>query len=133
VRPELRGLLGIALAAAVSASCTSLPYSPCPVELKGPLPADAFGIAKRVVVARFGSLAKVDPEAFLLQSDWLVVADPTGQRRASVFRDGEDLAVMVEARSLVEPPFGLPYWGSIRGDAAAERELAGLLFAALSP
>ena len=116
----------------IVAGCAGLPYSACPVELQGPMPDDAFAIAKRVVAARFGPLAEVDPEAFRLQSDWLAVDDPPGQRRASVFRDGEDLAVIVEARSLVEPMFGLPHWGSIRGDAASERELAELLCAALS-
>lgn len=126
--------LTLALAAALGAgACSGLPYAACPVGLDRALPTDAFARSKRVLMARYGALAVVDPDAFLLQTDWTAVDDPPGERRASVFRDGEDLAVLVEARSLVEPVFGLPYWGSIRGDHAAERQLAEHLRAALSP
>lgn len=132
-----RGPNGIRVSAfatlAIAAACTTLPYSPCPVELEHGVPADAFERCKAVVRARYGGFVELDPVDFRLATDWLPVASPTGQRRASVFRDGDDLAVVVEARSLVEPPLGLPYWGSVRGDPAAERELAEQLRRVLEP
>jgi len=124
-------VLAAALAAALAA-CAGPRYAPCPVELDGPLPPDAFATCQRVLGTRYGVLAVVDPERFLMQSPWVPVGDPPGERRASVFRDGGGLAVVVELRWLTSPLVGLPGWSPARGDAAAERELAETLRSALA-
>jgi len=115
------------LASAAGAACTVAPYEPCPVELEAPLPVDAFAVCQRVLVARYGPLLTADPQAFLLQTGWARVTDFDGERRASVFLDQGNPAVVVESRWLTEPLFGLPHWSAVRGDLAAERELAELL------
>lgn len=112
------------LAAAAAAACSFAPYEPCPVELDGPLPADAFAVCRRVLGGRYGAIAVADADAFLLQTGWVPVADPHGERRASVFLDQGELAVVVEARWAREPLLGLPEWSAIGADQAAERELA---------
>lgn len=117
----------VLLASGGAAACTLAPYAPCPVELDGPLPADAFALCKRVLVARFGPLLTADPQAFLLQTGWTAAADAQGERRAAVFLDQGGLAVVVESRWLAEPLIGLPHWSAVRGDPVAERELAELL------
>ncbi|MCA8951975.1 MAG: hypothetical protein KDE27_20870 [Planctomycetes bacterium] len=129
---ELRSFAAaVGLALPFCAGCRSVAYAPCPVELATSLPADAFERCRGVLAGRFGPIALADPAGFLLETDWILVDEPPGRRRASVFRDGDGLAVMVEARFLVEPPVGLPYWSSVRGDPRAERELADLLAGAL--
>lgn len=120
------------LAALAFAACATSPYAACPVELDGPLPEDAFAQCKQVLVQRYGSLVIADEAAFRLQTDWQGTNDPPGKRRATVFHDAEGLVVVVELRRLTEPLFGLPEWGAVRGDAAAERELAGQLRKGLS-
>jgi hypothetical protein len=112
------------LALLLPVACTVRPYEPCPVAWSGPLPADAFATCQRVLAARYGALQVADPEAFLLQSAWAPVADPPGERRASVFLDRGELAVVVEVRWVREPVLGLPEWSSIAADQAAERQLA---------
>lgn len=105
-------------------------YQPCPVELTAPLPADAFLRCKNVLLARYGKLDVVDAERFLLQTPWVPVDDPTGERRVAVFRDPEqpeDLAVVVELRWPEIPLVGPPRWAEPRGDALAERALASEL------
>lgn len=121
-------LLGLLLGA-----CATLPYAACPVELEGDLPADAFARCKRLLGTRYGGLTVADEAAFLLQTTWALVAEPQGERRASVFLDAGQLAVVVESRWLAEPLVGLPRWSSVRGDPFAERELAELLAAELRP
>lgn len=115
------------------AACASVPYAPCPVELEAPLPPDAFAVCKRVLGRRFGGVTIADEAAFLLQSSWVPVAERPGERRASVFCEGGELAVLVESRWLSEPVIGLPAWSAVRGDPAAERELAAALRAELAP
>jgi len=126
----------VAIALLALAACTAGPYEPCPVVVDGSLPPDAFGRCSAVIQGAFGPLAVADAERFLLQSEWAPVAEPVGERRASVFRaaaSGGDLAVVVELRRLATPWFGLPEWSVARGDPAAERDLAAALQAALQP
>jgi hypothetical protein len=132
-----RGLLArssvAVLAGLLGAACAAPTYAPCPVELDGPLPADAFAQCQRVLLERYGSLAVADAAAFRLQTDWLATDNPPRERRATVFHEPEGLVVVVETRALHTPLFGLPKWSTLRGDAAAERELAGHLQKGLSP
>lgn len=122
--------------AALLVACHAGGYPPCPVELRGGLPADAFARCRSVMLQHYGALAVADEASFLLQTPWVDVDDPPGERRASVFRDPaashDDLAVVVELRWVSVPPLGLPEWSEPRGDAAAERELAAALRAELN-
>jgi hypothetical protein len=125
------------LAAMVAlAGCATPSYSACPVELAGDVPPGAFAVCRDLLALRFGALAVADEDAFLLQTIWAPTTEPPGERRATVFRqrvDGRyDLSVVVELRRLTKPLFGLPSWTGPRGDAAAERELAALLRAAIA-
>ncbi len=108
------------LAAFALAACASPPYAPCPVELEEPLPADAFTRCRDLLLREYGGFAEVDAAAFRLQTRWLPVADPPGERRATVFLDrgagATDLAVVVELRWLSIPWFGVPGWTVARGD-----------------
>jgi hypothetical protein len=125
-----------AIAFLALAACTAGPYEPCPVVAAGSLPPDAFGRCRAVIQSMYGPLAVADAERFLLQSEWAPVAEPVGERRASVFRDDAhdgDLAVVVELRRLTTPWLGLPEWSTARGDSPAERDLAAALRAALQP
>lgn len=126
-----RTLLAVALAA-----CASPPYAPCPVELEQALPADAFDRCRDVLLREYGAIAEADAAAFRLQTRWQPIADPPGERRATVFLDPDapvtDLAVVVELRWLSTPWLGVPEWTVARGDAPAERELAGALRDALA-
>lgn len=121
----------LVLLALLPVACSAGPYPPCPVELRGGLPADAFARCRAVMLQRYGPLEISDEASFLLQTPWVSVQDPLGERRVSVFRDPaashDDLAVVVELRWVSEPAFGLPEWSTPRGDAAAERELAAAL------
>ena len=121
-------LLGVLIAA-----CAAPTYAPCPVELDGPLPQDAFAQCQSVLVERYGSVVIADAASFRLQTDWLLSNNPPRESRATVFQDPQGLVVVVETRALAEPLFGLPQWSSVRGDAAAERELAAQLQAVLNP
>src|SRR5688572_1891248 len=122
---------------ALLAACGTPPYAPCPVELQDPLPADAFLRCREVLVREFGGIAEADAAAFRIQTRWQPVADPPGERRATVFLDrgapSPDLAVIVELRWLTIPWFGVPAWSEARGDQAAERALASALREALEP
>jgi hypothetical protein len=126
-----------AIVAAGGWGCAAAPYSACPIDFPGGLPPHAFAACRDVLVARFGALVTVDAAAFRLQSDWVGCTDLPGERRASVFRQGDGaaagLGVVVELRRLSEPLVGLPRWTAPRGDAAAERELAELLRRAIDP
>lgn len=123
--------LAVLLPLAALAACT-VAYAPCPVELDAPLPAAAFAACKAVLAERYGSLAVADEASFRLQTGWAGGREAC-ERRATVFRDGPGLAVVVERRTLVEPPIGLPHWAAPRGDPAAERALARALRDRLSP
>jgi len=127
----------LAIFAAAAAGCAGPSYSAYPLDLPGGVPAHAFAVCRDALAARFGALVTVDAAAFLLQTDWVACADLPGERRASVFRQTDGavagLGVVVEVRRLTEPLLGLPRWTAPRGDAAAERELADLLRAAINP
>lgn len=125
--------LGVALFAALGgAACSSATYSACPILVPNELPEDAFSRCKEILRTRFGGFDVVDEAAFRLQTTWLATRDPPGEARATVFRDAtpdrpDGLALVVEVRRLTEPMFGLPGWTAVRGDPAAERELADVL------
>lgn len=117
------------------AACAAPAYTPCPLDLDQPLPPDAFLRCREVLLRRYDALTESDAEAFRLQTAWSPSQDPPGERRASVYLDAavaDSLAVVVELRYVRLPWFGLPGWTSPRGDAAAERELAEELRAALT-
>ncbi len=124
--------IGFLLAAA---GCAAPAYSPCPVQCGSDLPTDAFARCRSVLRQQYGELAVADESHFLIQSAWLPIADPPGERRASVFAESAspgELVVVVELRWLSIPWFGLPSWTDPRGDAAAERALAEALRDALA-
>lgn len=132
---DRRAIVVVLATAALGTGCASSPYEPCPVECVLPLPADAFVRCRRALARDFGPLAEADEAAFRLQTAWSPVADPPGERRATVFRESSargDLAVVVELRWLRESLFGLPGWTTARGDAAAERDLAARIRSALA-
>ncbi|HEB53728.1 MAG TPA: hypothetical protein ENI87_10800 [bacterium] len=119
---------------ALPVACAVPHYSPCPLDLEFALPANAFQRCRSVLVDAFGTLVHSDPAAFRLQTAWQPIADPPGERRASVYRDptrDNSLAIIVELRRLTVPWFGPPRWTTVQGDALAERELAERLRAAL--
>lgn len=119
----------------VAAACGSPGYSPYPLDLDHALPPDAFDRCRDVLLRRFISLTRSEPQTFLLQTAWAPSQDPPGERRASVYLDPaapDSLAVVVELRRLYVPLVGLPGWTEPRGDAAAERELAAALRVALA-
>lgn len=121
--------LWLALALATS-GCVTPGYSPYPLDLERKLPADAFERCRAVLLNRYGTLAQADGNAFRLETAWQPVADPVGERRASVFRDPnhpDSLAIVVELRRLSVPIVGVPHWTTARGDDQAERDLAGWL------
>ncbi len=122
---------------ATAAGCAASAYSACPIDFPGGLPPHAFVACRDLLAARFGALVVVDAAAFRLQTGWVACSDLQGERRASVFRQTDGavagLGVVVELRRLSEPLLGLPRWTAPRGDAAAERELADLLRAAINP
>ena len=133
-RRRCRGaLLAVALAAV---ACATGSYSACPVGLDTAPSADAFAVCRDLLGSRFGALVLADAGAFRLQTAWSATPDEAAERRATVFRTdaghAADLAVVVEVRRLREPLLGLPGWTEPRGDAAAERELAAALRAALN-
>lgn len=121
------------LLAVLAASCAAGVYPPCPVDVDGDLPPDAFERCADVLQRAFGSLAEADRAQFLLRTDWAPSGDVVGERRALVQAEasGAVLLVRVELRRLTIPWFGLPRWTEPRTDAAAERALAEVLAAAL--
>lgn len=124
----------LAFGATLWAGCATEPYSAYPLDLPGGLSTNAFAVCRTVLAAQHGPLVVDDEPAFRLQTGWTACDDVPGERRASVFRSASGgLGVVVELRRLTEPLLGLPHWTAPRGDAAAERELAELLRAALSP
>lgn len=121
--------LAVVLGASL-AGCGTVGYSPYPLDLPHKLPADAFARCREVLLDRYGTLAHSDAHGFRLESAWQPVADPPGERRATIYRDQQhpdSLAIVVELRRLAIPLVGVPHWTSPRGDQAAERELAGWL------
>lgn len=122
------------LVAVLAAACAVVDYAPCPLDLEGGLPADAFERCRGLLLAEYETLEVSDRDRFLLQTTWLPVRDPPGQRRVSVFRDPEHanaLLIVVELRRITIPLVGYPHWTEPRGDGAAERELRDLLRSSL--
>jgi hypothetical protein len=132
-----RWLAALVAVAAGSGGCAAPAYSACPIELPDGVPAHAFAACRELLLQRFGALVTADEAAFRLQTAWIVCPELPGERRAAVFRQVDDagacLGVVVELRRLSEPLLGLPGWTAPRGDAAAERELAESLRAAIMP
>jgi hypothetical protein len=116
-------------------ACVTQGYQPLRVEPKGGLPADAFARCESLLGARYRRLVEADAERFLLQTDWVAGPDRdvAGQVRATVYRDGDAIACIVEARYLTLGWLDkLPSWSSPRADAALERDLGDAIAAALS-
>ncbi|MCB9887617.1 MAG: hypothetical protein H6838_19150 [Planctomycetes bacterium] len=113
-----------AVLVALAAAGCAVPYRACPVELPGPVPADAFARCRQALLARYGELAFAEPDPLRLQTDWVEVDELPGERRISVYADGAELSVVVEARWLRERWFDTPEWSEVRADPATERQLA---------
>lgn len=114
----------------LAAACASPGYSAYPLDLDHKLPPDAFSRCRAVLLDHFGTLTRSDANEFRLETAWQPIAEPVGERRATVYRDREhanSLAIVVELRRLTVPLVGVPHWTSVRGDDRAERELAELL------
>lgn len=116
-----------ALTALLAASaCAPLPYQPAWTETSPrAFDAAAFEAAVATVRVDYPRLAVVDQDAFRLQSAWVPHQRDTavGERRATVYREGDRLAVVVEARYLRETLLGSPQWGPAAGDPTLERAL----------
>ncbi len=114
------------------AACTT-PYQPAVARVPA-MPPDAFDRVVAVTRMLYPGLAQVDREGFRIQSAWLPLDDGecAGQKRASVFRVGEDeLGVVVETRYLGIDLLGTPTWSTARGDRGLERELLGAVVGAV--
>lgn len=126
-------LATVALALALAA-CAVARYEPLVVTPAAGLPADAFARCVEVLRGRYGRVVVADAAAFRLQTDWVPGPDAelAQQLRASVFREGEGLGVVVEARYLRLGWFDrLPEWSAPRPDPALERDLAAALTAGI--
>lgn len=120
------------LAAWLAAGCASLPYEPYFVAPPGGLPADAFARCQQLLLVRFGRLLVDDSEGFRLQTGWAPVRGQPGRQRATVFRQGPGIGLLVEASWLDGGWLGgPPTWTEPRADAALERELGQLIESAL--
>ncbi|MFT7535106.1 MAG: hypothetical protein ACI85K_001057 [Hyphomicrobiaceae bacterium] len=109
------------------ASCSSAGYSPYPLDLEHKLPNDAFARCRAVLLNHYDTIAFSDAENFRLETEWLPISEPPGERRATVYRElalPASLAVVVELRRLTVPLIGVPHWTTARGDNYAERQLA---------
>lgn len=112
------------------ASCSSASYSPYPLDLGHKLPDDAFARCRAVLLNHYDTIAFSDAESFRLETEWLLISDPPGKRRATVYREqsrSDSLAVIVELRRLTVPLIGMPRWTMARGDGYSERQLADWL------
>jgi hypothetical protein len=115
------------------AACAAAPYRPARAALPAPLPSDAFARALAVLRERYPRIELADESGFRLRSAW-VAWDHGGtpcRRRATVFRDGYELAVVVEVSVLRFDLFGEPAWSSARGERRFEDELIAALVEAL--
>jgi hypothetical protein len=127
---DRRRLRGLPIAwLLLSAACQYAPQRLPVVEARGPA---AFAACRHELALRYGRLLVHDAAGFRLQSDWVAVGEPTGERQATLFLDGADLVIAVAQRRLLVPWFGLPYWGDIEPDVRAERELAGVVAQSLA-
>ncbi len=134
-RCAARGAAAVALSLWLVAAVACVGYQPCLVVVDRALPADAFARCRSVLGASYQHLLVVDEGAFRLQTDWVAGAEPevASQRRATVFRDGDAVACIVEVRYLYAGWFDtVPSWSRPRADAALEAELGRALEQALS-
>lgn len=118
------------------AACTTGNYRPFPVAVPEPVPQDLFGRCAEVLRGRYGRLPVADPVGFRLQTDWVAVTvgERSVRRRATVFREGRDVAVLVEARYLRGDLLGgSPEWTGSVPDPDAEGELGRALADAFGP
>ena len=121
--------LGVALAA-----CRGV-YQPLLVRADAGLPADAYARCLGLMHARYGRLLVADEAKFLLQSDWVQgpKADAACQQRATIYRDGDALACIVEVRHLGIGMFDtIPTWSAARPDTRMEEDLGDAVLRALS-
>ncbi len=112
---------------ALASACATTGYSPYPLDLDHKLPPDAFARCRQVLLRYYDTIAYSNAENFRLETEWLPISDPPGERRATVYRDESrpaSLAVVVELRRLTVPLIGIPHWTTSRGDAYSERQLA---------
>jgi hypothetical protein len=114
------------------AACGSV-YRPATVALPAAPAGDAFDRVLAVVRERYPRLVLADRDGFRLQSDWLPFArgDVPGERRATVYREHDRLAAVVEVRYLVPGLLAPPAWTSVGGDRRLEDDLVQALDAAL--
>jgi hypothetical protein len=131
--PE-RARVPAALALAALAACAG-PWRPFVVDApEAGLPADVFERCRAVLAARYRALTVADMAGFRLQTDWtaLAVDDLAAQQRATVFRHGPGIGLLVEVRYLQIGWFDtLPSWSEPRPDRDLESELGALLATAL--
>jgi hypothetical protein len=111
------------------AACAAPAYRPALVELSAAAPADAFDKVLAAVRRHYPRLVVTEREPLRIQSDWLPHDrhGTPGQRRATVYADGNRLAVVVEVRYLIERWFTDPEWSRIGGDPGLEDELVAAL------
>lgn len=110
--------------------CRSLPYDPIVVVPAAGLPADAFARCQSLLRARYAGLDEADAADFRLRTDWTPGPDPDvpSQQRASLFRHGGGIGVVVEARYLRQRWFdSVPGWSTPRPDHDEEWALADAL------
>lgn len=122
-------LLGVALAA-----CRGV-YQPLLVRPDAGLPPDAYARCLGLMHARFGRLLVADDATFRLQSDWVPGPKPdtASQQRATIYREGDSLACIVEVRHLGIGLFDtIPKWSAARPDVRLEEDLGDAVMRALS-
>ncbi|MCA8941060.1 MAG: hypothetical protein KDB80_00755 [Planctomycetes bacterium] len=113
--------------------CAVTPYQPARELLPFPEPPDAFERVRDVVRLEYPRLIELDPERFLIRTDWCprVDREVAAQRRLTMWREGAELCALVEVRYLTGSVFSNPSWTSIRAQPEWERDVLDLSIAAL--
>ncbi len=122
-------VLGVAVAA-----CRGV-YQPLLVRPDAGLPPDAYARCLGLMHARFGRLLVADESTFRLQSDWAPGPKPDAacEQRATIYRDGDSLACIVEVRHLGIGLFDtIPKWSAARPDTRLEEDFGDAVMRALS-
>ncbi len=110
-------------------------YQPLLVRPDAGLPPDAYARCLGLMHARFGRLLVADEATFRLQSDWAPGPKPDAacEQRATIYRDGDSLACIVEVRHLGIGLFDtIPKWSAARPDVRLEEDLGDAVLRALS-